>query len=52
MPGFEEEPSDESSTVMEWSFSGIFETDEGIRYKLSKEEVLAYLMAGNADGVD
>jgi hypothetical protein len=47
--GFEDEPSDDANTVVEWSSSGVFRTDDGIQYELGKDEVLAYLMSGNHD---
>ena len=46
--GFEE-PSDDTNTVFELSSSGVFETDDGIQYELSKEDVIAYLLRGNSD---
>ena len=46
---FKEEPSDSSSTVTEWSSSRVFETDDGMKYELSKEEVTAYLVPKNND---
>jgi hypothetical protein len=47
--GSEDKPSNDDNTVIEWSSSGIFETDDGRKYKLSKEDVLAYLMSGDGD---
>ncbi|KAK3358126.1 hypothetical protein B0T25DRAFT_540991 [Lasiosphaeria hispida] len=46
---FEDEPSDDANTVFELSSSAIFETDDGRKYELSKEDVLAYLMSGDGD---
>jgi len=43
-----EEPSD-NNIVNKWSYSGVFETNNGIQYELSKEEVIAYLLSGNSD---
>lgn len=45
----EDKPSDDDNTVMEWSSSGVFETEDGRQYELSKEDVLAYLMSGDGD---
>lgn len=47
--GFEDEPSDDANTTFELSSSGIFRTDDGRQYEISKEEVLAYLMSENGD---
>src|SRR6266699_3160648 len=44
--GFKE-PNNDNNTVFELSSSGVFETDDRIRYKLNKEDIIVYLMIKN-----
>jgi MYND finger len=52
MQGPEEEASESYNITFGVSYSGIFTTADGIQYKVSKEEVLAYLIAGNHEDLD
>lgn len=42
---FEDESSDDAEAVYEFSYSAIFEADDGTKVELTKEDVLAYLLS-------
>jgi len=44
--GSVDEANDGGDIVYTWSYSGVFTTDDGTKYELSKEEVLAALGVG------
>ncbi len=42
------EPND-NNISFKWPYSGVFKTDDKIQYKLSKEEIIVYLLLENND---